>query len=307
MTFSVTILGSSSALPTTNRFPSAQLVNMREHHYLVDCGEGTQMQLRKYGIGFSRINHILISHLHGDHLFGIFGLLSTMSMLGRKTPLHIFAPAGLQQILNEHFSHFGDGMTYTPVVHELNTERDEVIVDSRSLTITSFPLYHRIPTCGFLFQEKTPQRNIHKELIARYSLSLRDIVTIKNGADYTLQSGKIISNTELTYLPYAPRSYAYCSDTMYNEQVARVVHGVDLLYHEATFANSMREFAVERGHTTALQAAQIAKQAETKELVIGHFSSRYKNVDILLHEAQKVFPNTHLAEEGLTFHVGNLQ
>jgi len=303
MTFSVTILGCSSALPTVNRFPSAQLVNVRDHHYLVDCGEGAQMQLRRYGIGFTRINHVLISHLHGDHLFGMFGLLSTMSMLGRKAPLHIFAPAGLQPILSEHLVHFGDGMTYAPVVHALNTERSEVVVDTRALTITSFPLYHRVPACGFLFQEKPPQRNIRKELIAQYELSLREIVAIKNGADYTPPNGKAVPNAELTYLPYAPRSYAYCSDTMFDERVAQAVQGVDLLYHEATYADAMRSFAVERGHSTALQAAQIAKMANAKQLALGHFSSRYKNVEELLHEAQSVFANTQAAEEGKVFHV----
>ncbi len=303
MTFSVTILGCSSALPTANRFPSAQLVSVRNHHFLVDCGEGAQMQLRRYGIGFSRINHILISHLHGDHLFGLFGLLSTMSMLGRKTPLHIFAPAGLQQILDEHFAHFGDGMTYAPVVHELNAERQEVVVESHSLTITAFPLYHRVPTCGFLFREKTPPLNIRKELIEKYGLSLRDIVAIKNGADHALPDGRLVPNAELTYQPFAPRSYAYCSDTMYHEAVAQAVRGVDLLYHEATFAQAMHDFAVERGHSTALQAAQIARMAEVKQLILGHFSSRYKSTEVLLHEAQSVFADTQLAEEGKVFEV----
>jgi ribonuclease Z len=303
MDFTVTILGSSSALPAANRFPSAQLVSAHRRHYLVDCGEGAQLQLRRYGLPMLTINHLFISHLHGDHLFGIFGLLSTMSMLGRKTPLHIYAPHGLQQILDDHLRYFGGGMCYGVEVHVLSCEQQAIALEDKHITIRSFPLYHRVPTCGFLFCEKTPPRNIYKEVIARYNLPLSAIIAIKNGSDFTLPSGEVAPNEHLSYLPYAPRMYAYCSDTVACREVAQAVRGASALYHEATFADNMRDFAVELGHATALQAAQIAKEAGVKKLIIGHFSSRYKNVEALVDEARQVFSNTFAAEDGVSFSV----
>ncbi|MDR1416644.1 MAG: ribonuclease Z [Prevotellaceae bacterium] len=303
MDFSVTILGSSAALPTASRFPSAQLVSVRHRHYLVDCGEGTQIQLHRYGVPVLKINHLFISHLHGDHVFGIFGLISTMSMMGRKAPLHIYAPCGMQQILDDHLRYFGDGIGYSLVVHTLSCEHQAIILEDKHISVSSFPLYHRVPTCGFLFREKTPPRNIHKEAIAKYNLPLCAIVAIKNGSDFALPSGEVVPNEELTYQPYTPRMYAYCSDTIAHREVAQAVQGANLLYHEATFADDMRNFAAERGHATALQAAQVAKEAGAKKLIIGHFSSRYKNVGLLVNEARQVFQNTFAAEEGATFPV----
>jgi ribonuclease Z len=305
MNFSVTILGSGSAMPTANRFPSAQLVSIHCCHYLVDCGEGTQMQLFKYGLPMQKIDHLFISHLHADHVLGIFGLISTMSMLGRKAPLHIYAPQGMKQILDGYLQFFGEGITYQIAVRELSCDRKNVVLESKRFFVASFPLFHRVPTCGFLFCEKPPLRNIRKEAIEKYHLPFSAIVEVKNGGDLTLPGGEVVPNEKLTYQPSSPRTYAYCSDTVACDEVARAVQGVDVLYHEATFADNMRDFAVERGHATALQAAQTAKDAGVKKLIIGHFSSRYKNVDVLLNEARQVFPNTCAAEEGKTFLVEN--
>jgi ribonuclease Z len=301
MNFSITILGSGSALPTANRFPSAQLVSVHHSHYLIDCGEGTQMQLCKYRLSMLKINHLFITHLHADHILGIFGLLSTMSMLGRKVPLHIYAPQGMEQILETHMRYFGDGISYEIVVHKLSCDQKEVILENMHLSVISFPLRHRVPTCGFLFCEKSPPRNIYKEAIEKYHLPFSAIVDIKNGGDLTLPGGEVVPNEKLTYLPYSPRTYAHCSDTIACHEVVEAVRGVDMLYHEATFADNMRDFAMERGHTTALQAAQVAKEAGVKKLVIGHFSSRYKSIDTLLNEARTVFENTCAAEDGKIF------
>jgi ribonuclease Z len=303
MNFSVTILGSGSALPAANRFPSAQLVSIHGRHYLVDCGEGTQMQLFKYGLPMLKISHLFISHLHADHVLGIFGLISSMSMLGREAPLHIYAPPGMRQILDGHLRYFGEGVTYKIAVHDLCCDRKDVIMEEERFSVASFPLKHRTPTCGFLFREKTPPRNIYKEAIEKYRLPTSAIVDIKNGGDLTLPSGELVPNEQLTYPPYAPRTYAYCSDTVACGEVVEEVRGATLLYHEATFADNMRDFAVARGHSTALQAAQTAKDANVKMLAIGHFSSRYKSVEALVSEARSVFRNTFAAEDGKIFMV----
>jgi ribonuclease Z len=261
------------------------------------------MLLRKYNAGIGKINHIFISHLHGDHIFGLYGFISTLSMLGRKNELHIYAPKELKGALNDHLKYFGEGMTYTPIVHPLNTNEPEVVLENKTLSVSSIPLHHRIPTCGFIFREKTPAKNIHKEFIEQYNLGISDIVKIKDGEDYILPDGKIVKNDVLTYFPYKPRSYAYCSDTEAYSDVAELVKDVDLLYHEATFCEDMRDWAKERGHSTAKQAAEIAKMANAKQLVIGHFSSRYKNIQSFEDEARSIFPNTSLAEEGREFSV----
>jgi ribonuclease Z len=260
------------------------------------------MQLFKYGLPMLKINHLFISHLHIDHVLGVFGLIPTMSMMRREAPLHIYAPPGMQQILDSHLSHFGEGMTYKVVAHELCCDRKDVILEEERFSVASFPLKHRTPTCGFLFREKTLPRNIHKEAIEKYRLPVSAIVDIKNGGDLTLPNGEFVPNEKLTYPPpHSPRAYAYCSDTIACSEVVQEVRGVDLLYHEATFADDMCSFAIERGHSTALQAAQTAKEANAKMLVIGHFSSRYKSVDPLVTEARSVFKNTFAAEDGKSF------
>ncbi len=298
MTFSLTVLGSSSALPTKHRFPTAHVLNVHERFFLVDCGEGTQMQLRKYGIRLSRLNHIFISHLHGDHLFGIYGLLSTLSLLGRTGDLHIHGVKQLEYVLNDHLKYFGGDFSYKVIFHEVNPRKQELVYEDKGLTVHSIPLKHRIPCCGYLFREKTPQRSIHKWTIERYNLGLADIVRIKNGEDYTLPDGEVIPNSKLSFQPYEPRSYAFCSDTEYSEKVVEAVKGIDLLYHEATFAENLADVAKQTGHSTAAQAATVALQAGVKRLVIGHYSSRYTDEKVLLDEALKVFPNTELADEG---------
>jgi len=303
MTFSITILGNASAMPTKNRFPTSQVLNVHERLFLIDCGEGTQMQLRRCGISILKLNAVFISHLHGDHLFGLFGLLSTMSMLGRKGDFPIYAPIGLKNILDDHLKYFGEGMTFTPIVHGINTNKSELIYENRAITVHTIPLRHRVPCAGFLFREKTPQLNVHKHFIVKHALSICDIVQLKNGDDVTLPDGEIVTSEAATYLPYAPRSYAFCSDTAFSKKVISQVQNVDLLYHETTYQNDRVPLAHETMHATAAEAATVAKEASVKKLLIGHFSSRYSNDHGFLAEAQSVFPNTTIAKEKETFEI----
>ena len=297
MTFSVTILGNASAMPTKQHFPTAQLLNVHERLFLIDCGEGAQMQLQQCGISFLKINAAFISHLHGDHLFGLFGLLSTMSMLGRKGEFPIYAPDGLQQILADHLKYFGTAQGFVPIAHAIDTTHAGLIYENKSMTVHSIPLKHRVPAVGFLFLERTPQFNVHKEMIEKYGLSFPEIIQLKRGEDVFRDNGSTITVAETTYLPYRPRSYAFCSDTAFSEEVIEAVRGVDLLYHEATFLNDCRALADETMHSTAADAAAVAKSADVKKLLIGHFSSRYTDENGFLQEAQAVFPNTEIAEE----------
>jgi ribonuclease Z len=305
MNFSVTILGSSSASPTVSRFPSSQMVQLHGHHYLVDCGEGAQLQLRRFGLPLYTISGIFISHLHGDHWFGLFGLLSSLDLMGRTKPLPIFAPCGMRDIIATHLVHIGFELKFTPQVHELEGEQERCLVNAPSFTVSAFPLSHRVPTYGFLFREKEPRLNIRKESIALYGLTPHDIVAIKGGADFVQPNGDTIPNAQLAYRPHAPRAYAYCSDTMPHPTVVRAVRSVDLLYHEATYDEQLSAVALQRGHSTALQAAQTARDAQVGMLIIGHFSARYHHLDMLLREAQQTFPNTILADEGATIAVGS--
>ena len=303
MTFSVTILGSSSALPTSQRFPAAHALNVHERLFLVDCGEGTQIQLRKYKQKLSRLEQIFISHLHGDHVLGLVGLISTLNLLGRKAPLTIWAHAPLQPILDQNLKFFVNELKFSIVFKALDTKNRKVIFEDKTLTIESIPLKHRIPSTGFIFKEKPKQPNIRKELIDKYSIPLADIIRIKEGADFVTPQGQIIPNSELTHVSSPPRSYAYCSDTKHFDGLAEMVHGVDLLYHEATFSKDLTKMARSTGHSTAEQAAKIAELAKVKRLIIGHFSSRYKDVDVLVNEARKIFTETYAAEEGLEFKI----
>jgi ribonuclease Z len=303
MTFSVTILGSRSALPTKNHYPTAHVLNVHERLFLIDCGEGAQMQMKRYGISVLRIDAVFISHLHGDHLFGLFGLLSTMSMLGRKGELSIYAPALLEDVLRDHLKYFGDGMTFTPVVRAVDTHKANLIFENRAMTVHAIPLKHRVPAAGFLFREKTPPLNVHKHLIAAHNLSIHHIVQLKNGEDICLPDGTTLANEDLTYRPYSPRSYAYCSDTLFYEKVIDQVRDADLLYHEATFQSDRMAMARETMHSTAADAATVARDAQVKKLLIGHFSSRYARDEGFLKEAQAIFPNTDIAREGKTFKI----
>ncbi|HOP03366.1 MAG TPA: ribonuclease Z [Tenuifilaceae bacterium] len=303
MTFALTILGSSSALPTATRFPSAHALNVHERLFLVDCAEGTQMQLRKYKLKLSRLEHIFISHLHGDHSLGLVGLISTLNLLGRKNDLYIHAHGALEELLRKNIDFFVTDLQYPVHFVHLESKKHKVIYSDKNITVESLPLKHRIPSTGFLFRETPKEPNIKKDLIEKYAIPLSKIVEIKQGANFVTSDGITIPNSELTYISSYPRSYAYCSDTSYYEKLVTFIEGVDVLYHEATFDSSMKKMAKATGHSTALQAATIAAKARVGKLIIGHFSSRYRNVDILLNEARSVFPETYLAEEGNQYSV----
>lgn len=297
--FELHILGCGSALPTTRHFPTSQIVNLRDKLFMIDCGEGAQMQFRKSRLKFSRLNHIFISHLHGDHCFGLLGLISTLNLLGRTAELHIHSPKGLEELLRPSLAYFNRQMTYKILFYEFETKEATVIYEDRSLTVTTIPLRHRMPCCGFLFAEKPSPNHIIREMVDFYKVPLHELNRIKNGADYVTPEGEIISNNRLTSPSAPPRRYAYCSDTIYHPSIIEQIRGVDLLFHEATFADKDLIRARETYHTTAAQAATIARDAEVKKLLIGHFSARYEDEDVLQEEASMIFPDTLLAKETL--------
>ncbi len=301
MSFSVTILGSASAKPTAGRHPSAQVVNVHEQLYLVDAGEGVQRQLFRYGINPLKLRAVFISHLHGDHVFGLFPLLSTLGLYGRKTPLPVFAPAPFGEMLACYRRYFDPEPPFEVEWREVRTTEHALLLANRTLEVWSIPLRHRVPAAGFLFREKEPSLNIHKGLIAQYGLSVAQIAAAKRGEQVRLADGQTIPNAALTYRPYVPRSYAYLADTNFSAKAARLVSGVDLLYHEATYADAERRIARERGHATAAEAAKAALMAHARRLVIGHYSARYKDEGVLVGEARAYFPETFPAVEGQTF------
>jgi len=300
VSFSVTILGSSSAVPTSERYPSAHLLNVDEHFYLIDCGEAVQIQLRKFNCKIGKINNIFISHMHGDHIFGLYGLLSTYILLERKTPLNIFGHQQIKNFIDEFIKNFGKGITFKINIIPVRFRKREVIFEDDKISVSSFPLKHSIPVCGFLFKEKQKLLNINKDKIEEYNIPLSSIHKIKNGENFELPDGSIIPNKDLTFPAYIHRSYAYCTDTAYYERIVDDVSDVDILYHEATFKKSDVAKAKNTFHSTSEQAAKIALKANAKKLLIGHFSARYKNPDIenLLNESIKVFPETYMANEG---------
>lgn len=301
--FELYILGCGSALPTTRHFPTSQVLNVRDKLYMIDCGEGAQLQFRKSRLKFSRLNHIFISHLHGDHCFGLWGLISTLNLLGRTAELHIYSPRGLEALLLPTLAFFNRQMTYRVLFHEFDTDRPALIYEDRSLTVTTIPLRHRIPCCGFLFAEKQGLNHIVREMVDFYKVPLFEMNRIKNGADYVTPEGEIVPNRLLTRPADPPRKYAYCSDTICLPEIAGQLHGVDLLFHEATFASDNLGRAKETYHTTAVQAAELARSAEVKKLLIGHFSARYEDESVLLEEAREIFPETLLASEMLCVQV----
>jgi ribonuclease Z len=304
MSLSIKILGCGSALPTTLRNATAQIIKHNERPYLVDCAESTQVQMRKYSIKFAAINHIFISHLHGDHFYGIFGLLSSFSLMGRTGEIYLHCPERLQQMLESQYSpldvnELGFKLIFVPLIpNEVN-----LTYENKNLEVYSVPLKHRIPTWGFIFKEKIKERNIIKEVIQKYNLSIAEIVKIKNGCELMLENGTIIPNSELTTDPPHPKSYACITDTVKLNSVAEAVKGVDVLYHEATYDSSLTERAKETFHTTTIQAAEIAKTAGVGKLIIGHFSSRYHSTEELEKQAQTVFPNTVCAEDGMEINI----
>lgn len=302
MNFTVKILGTASALPTTQRNPSAQIVDIRGRLFMIDCGEGAQIQLRKAGVSFLKIEHICLSHIHGDHIFGIFGLLSTMGLLARKAPLNIYAPEGFAPILEFFKVQFGEGLLFDINFIPLKMSAPELVYQSRTTELLAFPLNHRVNTYGFIIREKMPQRNIHKDAISRYGLSLSEIGTLKRGEDVVRkQAGgepQVIRNDEVTYYRYMPRSYAYCSDTAPFAELPQWIRGVDLLYHEATFPEEMADMAEKTFHSTTIQAATTAKDAGAKKLIVGHYSSRFPSVDFYLDQIKTIFPEAMLAHDG---------
>jgi ribonuclease Z len=301
MSIILTILGSSSALPTSTRNLTAHVLNVDERFFLIDCGEGTQLQLRKYKAKLGRLNHIFISHLHGDHVFGLPGLISTFNLLGRTQALHIYAHPDLEKILGQFLQYFIVKAEFEIIYHPLNTGALEQIYEDNKLTVSSFPLKHRVPTCGFIFKEKGRLKNIRKDVIDYYQIPVSEIIQIKRGEDYITTEGLLIPNEKLTAQANPPKSYAYCSDTAYLEDVIPYIQDVDLLYHEATYAEQEIQRARETLHSTSVDAATIAKKAGAGKLVIGHFSARYKDVTELVEQARRIFPNTFPAEEGAEY------
>ncbi|MDQ7949778.1 MAG: ribonuclease Z [Pedobacter sp.] len=303
MKFEVTILGSSSATPVHNRNPTAQLLNCNEKFYLIDCAEGTQQQLIKFGLKAAKIDYIFISHLHGDHYFGLIGLLSTMHLNGRIKPLHLFGPAAIQEILELQFKHSDTTLKYELIYHVTNPAEAEVILVNQDVTVETIILNHRIPCTGFKFTEKKRLRKLIVSKLEEQNVAIELYPLLKRGLDLTLPNGTVLKNEAYTTDSATPKTYAYCSDTLFDESYFASISNCDTLYHEATFLHDMLDRANETHHTTALQAAQVAQAVGAKNLLIGHFSSRYKTLNELLEEAQSVFENTSLAVEGTTFQI----
>ncbi len=301
--FEVTVLGSGSATPSLIRNPSAQLLNASGHFFLIDCGEGTQIQLRRNSIKLQRIECILITHLHGDHYFGLMGLLQTMHLLGRQAKVTLICPAELKEIIDLQNKHSQTGLSFPLEYVFTDPKKAQLVYEDKHLEIHSFPLSHRINCTGFLFKEKIGLRRIIKEKLQQHKISVAEINNLRLGLDVVDENGKNILNSELTEPPPAPRSFAYCSDTIYDERIVEYIKGVNLVYHESTFLASEIDRAKKTFHTTAAQAATIAKMSGIGQLLIGHFSARYGNTEDFLEEAKPVFENTLLAEEGKTYKI----
>ncbi|MGN1376341.1 MAG: ribonuclease Z [Prevotella sp.] len=295
--FKIHILGCGSALPTLKHFPSSQIVEYRDKMFMIDCGEGTQLQLRRSRVSFNKLTAVFISHMHGDHCFGLIGMISSFGMLGRIAPLHIYAPAGLQPLLTLQIEAFCYGLEYQIVFHDVDTTRQEVIYEDRRLTVTTIPLDHRVPCCGFLFREKPSLPHIRRDMIDFYAIPVSQINNIKNGMSWTTPDGENIPSEMLTFPTKPPRSYAYCSDTKYKKDLHETVKGVTMLYHEATYCDADKERARLYNHSTSVQAAQVALDADVQRLLIGHYSARYGDEEIIIKEARKVFPMTEAAHE----------
>lgn len=291
----LTILGFNSAIPTVNTSPTAQLLEMEERCFLIDCGEGTQVQLRKAKARFSKINHIFISHLHGDHCFGLPGLIASFRLLGREVPLHVYGPKGIKKMLETIFSITETHQGFEVVYHELDKKESEKIYEDNRVEVHTIPLDHRIYCNGYLFKEKPKERHINMEEVSKYSeIETCDYHNLKAGKDFVLSDGYVLKNEILTTDPAPSVSYAFCSDTRYLESVIPIIKNVTVLYHEATFLHDLKEMADYTGHTTALEAATIAKKADVDKLILGHFSNRYGDLTVFTDEARQVFPNTYL-------------
>lgn len=301
--FKVHILGCGSALPTLQHNASSQIVELREKLFMIDCGEGTQIQLRRSRIHFSKIIAVFISHLHGDHCFGLPGMISTFGMTGRTAPLHIYAPAAFEPILEQTLSFFCQGLEFKVVFHAVDTMQNKVVYEDRSLTVETIPLQHRIDCCGFLFREKPILPHIRRDMIDFYKIPISQINNIKAGADWVTAEGEVIANSRLTTPAEPARSYAYCSDTRYIKTLHELVKGVSTLYHESTYSAEDAERARLYWHSTSQDAAKVARDASVGKLLLGHFSARYNNESQLLEEAKEIFPNSYLTCEGATFDI----
>lgn len=297
--FEIHILGCGSALPTTRHNASSQVIKIGNKQFMIDCGEGTQLQLRRRHIHFSFINHIFISHLHGDHCFGLIGLISTFGLLGRTAPLHIYADAMLEKVMKPQLDFFCKDIKFPLFFHSIDARKHCVIFEDNSITVETLPLNHRMPCCGFLFKEKPKRRHLIGDIANFYNIPTYQRQNIKDGADFITPEGEIIPNSRLTKDADPSRSYAYCSDTRPCPDICEHLKGVDLLYHEATFAESEKERAKITYHSTAREAAEIAQKAEVKRLLLGHYSSRYDDDEQLLNEACEIFPDSICANEGM--------
>jgi len=302
--FELTILGSNSALPTSKRFPTAQVLNVLERFFLIDCGEGTQTQLKRFRVPMSRINHIFISHLHGDHFFGLIGLISSFSLQGRTNDLHIYAHSRLEKIIRFQLEILESRLSYRLIFHNIFGKDVQTLFDDDALSVQSFPLKHGVMPCaGFLFREKQRPRHLKKDMLDFYQIPIKARHSIKMGEDFLTEDGVVVANSKLTTAPAAPRSYAFCTDTAYFPRIVPFIKQVDLLYHEATFLKNDEKRAKSTYHSTAEQAARIAEEAEVGKLLIGHFSARFHNLSGHLNEAKSVFSNTELAEDGCVFDI----
>ena len=299
----LTILGCNAATPRKNAQTTAQLLEINGQMVLIDCGEGTQIQLRKLGIKFARIQHIFISHLHGDHFYGLIGLISTFRLLGRTADLHVYGPKGIKEVISLQLKLAKSWTDYNLFFHELDQEVSTLILDHEKFTVETLPLDHRVYTNGYLFREKVGKRKINSAAVANYGVEVADMENLKQGKDIQLPNGDWVENNHLTFDPAPPKSYAFCSDTAYKPDLAEQVKGVSCLYHEATFLATHHDLAVKTKHSTAEEAAQIAAKAEVGQLILGHFSSRYPNLNAFIEQAQRHFQNVHLAEDGKIFDV----
>lgn len=301
--FKIHILGCGSALPTLHHNASSQIVEIREKLFMIDCGEGTQMQLRKSKIRFTKISAVFISHLHGDHCFGLIGMISTFGMLGRTATLHVYAPADFGPILQQQIDFFCSGLEFKVEFHPVDTSKSQVIYEDRSLTIETIPLEHRIACCGFIFREKPLKPHIRRDMLDFLQIPVSQINNIKAGADWTTESGQVIPNSRLVIPADPARSYAYCSDTRYIPTLHQLLCGVDTIYHESTYTSDYEDRARLYYHSTSKQAASVARDAGAKQLLLGHYSARYIDESKILAEAKAIFPNSKLTDEGKIFDV----
>lgn len=302
MSLKLTILGCHSATPRVNAHPTSQFLEIKSHHFLIDCGEGTQVQLRKYSVKFSKIKHVFISHLHGDHFFGLVGLISTFRLLNRESELHIYGPKGIKEVITLQLKLSNSWTQYPLLFHELTSTKSEIIFEDDTVQVSTIPLKHRIYTNGFLFKEKNTERKLDMNAIWQYQeIEICDYQNLKNGRDFKLNNGTIIKNSELTIDPPESKSYAYCSDTSYYPEIIPIIQNATCLYHETTFLKDKESLASTTMHSTSAQAASIAKESNVKQLILGHYSGRYGSIEDFKIEAQELFDNVHLAETGKVF------